>query len=178
MWKRPHLTWCWHSRYAWAPIGCSQLGIKLYFWHNLFCCGWFWLASLSLEWRHNGYDGVSNHQPHDCSLNGSFRRRSKKTSKLRVTGLCVGNSPGTGEFLAQMASYAENVSIWWRHHPSPITCCLASRPQRDRASQIRHFPDVPQPRKRGWLIMTMSHSGHARHFAHIETHIGRWGMYE
>ena len=41
---------------------------------------------------------------------------SKKTSKLRVTGLCVGNSPVTGEFPAQMASYAENVSIWWRHH--------------------------------------------------------------
>ena len=40
----------------------------------------------------------------------------KKTSKLRVTGLCVGNSPETGEFPAQMASNAENVSIWWRHH--------------------------------------------------------------
>ena len=35
---------------------------------------------------------------------------------LRVTGLCVGNSPGTGEFPAQMVSNAENVSIWWRHH--------------------------------------------------------------
>ena len=45
-----------------------------------------------------------------------FRRRSKKTSKLRVTGLCMGNSPGTGEFPAQMASNAENISIWWRHH--------------------------------------------------------------
>ena len=42
--------------------------------------------------------------------------KKKKTSKLRVTGLCVGNSPGTGEFPAQMASNAENVSIWWRHH--------------------------------------------------------------
>ena len=61
-------------------------------------------------------DGVSNHQPHDCLLNGLFRRRSKKISKLRVTGLCEGNSPGTGEFPAQMASNAENVSIWWRHH--------------------------------------------------------------
>ena len=40
----------------------------------------------------------------------------KKTSKLRVTGLCAGNSPVTGEFPAQMASKAENVSIWWRHH--------------------------------------------------------------
>ena len=48
----------------------------------------------SLRWRHNDYDGVSNHQPHGCLLNRLFRRRSKKTSKLRVTGLCVGNSPG------------------------------------------------------------------------------------
>ena len=69
-----------------------------------------------LQWRHNERDSVSNHQPHDCLLNRLFRRRSKKTSKLRVTGLCEGNSPGTGEFPAQMASNAENVSIWWRHH--------------------------------------------------------------
>ena len=40
----------------------------------------------------------------------------RKKSKLRVTGLCVGNSPVTGEFPAQMASKAENVSIWWRHN--------------------------------------------------------------
>ena len=39
----------------------------------------------------------------------------KNTSKLRVTGLCTGNSPVTGEFHAQMASNAENVSIWWSH---------------------------------------------------------------
>ena len=48
----------------------------------------------SLWWRHNDHDSVSNHQPHECLLNRLFRRRSKKTSKLRVTGLCVGNSPG------------------------------------------------------------------------------------
>ena len=69
-----------------------------------------------LQWRHNEHDSVSNHQPHDCLLNRLFGRRSKKTSKLRVTGLCAGNSPGTGEFLAQKSSNAENVSIWWRHH--------------------------------------------------------------
>ena len=69
----------------------------------------------TLQWRHNGRDGVSNHQTHDCLLNRLFRRRSKKTSKLRVTGLCAGNSPVTGEFRAQRASDAENVSIWWRH---------------------------------------------------------------
>ena len=52
----------------------------------------------SLQWRHNGRDGVSNHQLRDCLLNRLFRRRSKKTSKLRITGLCAGNSPVTGEF--------------------------------------------------------------------------------
>ena len=70
----------------------------------------------SLQWRHNGVDGVSNQQPHHCLLSRLFGCRSKKTSKLSVAGLCAGNSPGTIEFPAQMASNAENVSIWWRHH--------------------------------------------------------------
>ena len=55
----------------------------------------------SLQWRHNERDGISNHQRIHCLLNCWFRRRSKKTSKLRVTGLCAGNSP---------------VTMWWRHH--------------------------------------------------------------
>ena len=74
------------------------------------------LSLLTLEWPHNGLDSVLNHQPHDCLLNYLFRRKSKKTSKLRAIGICAGNSPGTGEFPAQMVSNAENVSIWWRHH--------------------------------------------------------------
>ena len=49
---------------------------------------------LSLRWRHNNHDGVWNHQPHGCLLNHLFRWRSKKTSKLHVTVLCAGNSPG------------------------------------------------------------------------------------
>ena len=76
---------------------------------------------ISFKWRHNGRDGVSNHQPRDCLFNRLFRRRSKKISKLRVKGLCEGNFPVTGEFPAQMASNAENVSIWWRHHVDTIT---------------------------------------------------------
>ena len=73
-------------------------------------------VSYTLQWRNNGRDSVSNHQPHDCLLNCLFQTQMKKTSKLRVTGICVGNSPVTGEFPAQMASNAENASIWWRHH--------------------------------------------------------------
>ena len=75
--------------------------------------------SKSLQWRQNGFDSVSNHQPHDCLLKRLFRLRSKKTPKLRVTGFCAGNSPETGEFPAQRARNAENVSIWWRHHVCP-----------------------------------------------------------
>ena len=80
-------------------------------WHHHVTC-----RREALRWHHNGHDGVLNHQPHHCLLNRLFGCRSKKTSKLRITGLCAGNSPGTGEFPAQMASNAENVSIWWRHH--------------------------------------------------------------
>ena len=76
-------------------------------------CDW---RNSTLQWRHNGRDGVPNHQPYDCLLKHLFRHRWKKTSKLWVTGLCAGTSPITGEFPAQMASSTENVSIWWRHH--------------------------------------------------------------
>ena len=82
-----------------------------------FVVGIFWWSVDSpLQWRHNERNGISNHQSPNCLLNCLFRSRSKKTSKLRVTGLCEGNSPVTGEFPAQRASNAENVSIWWRHH--------------------------------------------------------------
>ena len=40
----------------------------------------------------------------------------KNPPKPRVTGLCAGNLPVTGEFPTQKASNAENVSTWWRHH--------------------------------------------------------------
>ena len=47
----------------------------------------------TLQWHRNERDSVWNHQPHDCSLKRLFRRRSMKTSKFRVSGLCEENSP-------------------------------------------------------------------------------------
>ena len=76
----------------------------------------------ALQLRHHKGDGVSNHQPHDRLLNRLFRRRSKEISKLCVTGLCGENSQVTGEFPAQRASNAENVSSWWRRHRGLQTC--------------------------------------------------------
>ena len=70
----------------------------------------------SLWWRQNEREGVSNHRHLDCLLNCLFRCRSKKASKLHVTGLCEGNPPMTGGFPSQRASNMENVSIWLHHH--------------------------------------------------------------
>ena len=78
------------------------------------CC-----IDMTWQWRNNGHNSVSNHQLRDCLLHRLFRRKSKETSKLRVAGLCEGNSPMTGEFPAQRISYAENVYFRWRHHENP-----------------------------------------------------------
>ena len=57
----------------------------------------------SLQWRHNEHDDASNHRGLHCLLKHLFRRRSKKTSNLRLTGLCEGNPPVTGGFPSQRA---------------------------------------------------------------------------
>ena len=106
---------------------------------------------VSLHWRHNGHDRVSNHLPHDCLLNRLFGRRLKETSKLRVTGLCVGNSQGTGAFPAQMASNAGNVSIWWRHHVPAWLNNLYDTLQNDaKALRFMWFVAVSD-----WLVISL-----------------------
>ena len=61
-------------------------------------CRPWWDNFHTLQWRHNARDGVSNQRGLDGLLNRLSRHRSKKTSKLRVTGLCEGNIPVTGDF--------------------------------------------------------------------------------
>ena len=78
---------------------------------SLYLCELHTYVDSTLQWRHSEHDGVSNHRRLDCLFNRLFRRRSKKTTKLRVTGLCEGNSAVTGDFPAQRASNAENVSV-------------------------------------------------------------------
>ena len=114
------------------------------------------VTNSSLQWRNNWRESVPNHQPHDRLLNCSFRRRSKKTSKPRVTGICEGNSPVTSEFHSQRASYAVNVSISWRHHvkcrwcgprarigtTSPDRKSLPGSVLNDVYIAIQHMPEV------------------------------------
>ena len=50
--------------------------------------------------------------PYSIVYSGGDQRWHQRSASLAI---CAGNSPVTGEFPAQMASNAENVSIWWRH---------------------------------------------------------------
>ena len=75
---------------------------------------------ISLWWPHNERDGVLNYQPHDCLLKRLFRHRSKKTSKLRVTDLCEGNSPHKGPLTRKMFPFDDVIMIQnklGQHHP-------------------------------------------------------------
>ena len=70
----------------------------------------------------------------------------------------AGNSPGTGEFPAQIASIAENVSIWWRHHAE---FCMRShekgRNQLKNVIYICNFPWKKKMRKQfeSWSKLTV-----------------------
>ena len=103
-WIIPHFNWYRITYPCWDYLNpYQQKGVQSY---KLYCISalsfyfifrWYlnfeksgqnqWDVRIPLHWRHNDQDGVSNHQPHGCLLNRLFRRRSKKTSKLRVTGL-------------------------------------------------------------------------------------------
>ena len=93
-----HRATCHYLKLCWSRL-LSPYGITRPKWVNyiyrFFFLFVFWVYNKeTIHWRHNGRDCVSNHQPHDCLLNRLFGRKSKKISKLCVTGLCAGNSPG------------------------------------------------------------------------------------
>ena len=120
---RSNITWhflqhCSSSNITWIRIGTHERiigkkgllkknqqrdnGTALYLWQDggqkspwPFLCMTQWASSqtITLQWRHHERDGVSNHRRLHCLLNRWFRRNSKNISKLRVTGLCAGNSP-------------------------------------------------------------------------------------
>ena len=71
---------------------CFKCEMCLYYVISL-CCDFVFLKNISDVIMSTM---ASQIQPHGCLLNRLFRRRSKKTSKLSVTGLCEGNSPVTG----------------------------------------------------------------------------------
>ena len=65
-----------------SPVVSSTVHTCVCIYQRHKCCQ----HRISLQWRYNEHDGVSNHQRLYCLPNCLFRHRSKKTSKLRVTG--------------------------------------------------------------------------------------------
>ena len=73
------------------------------------------IYAMTLQWRHNDH-GASQITSLALFTQPFIQTHIKENIKApRHWPLC-GEFTGTGEFPAQKASYAENVSIWWRHH--------------------------------------------------------------
>ena len=100
---------------------------------------WGGIGPIPLHWRHNEPGGVSNHQPHDGLFNRSFRSRSKKTSKLRVTGLCVRgihrwpvNSPHKWPITRKMSPFDDVIM-------SAIILVVPARPSWNIMSRLQNY---------------------------------------
>ena len=94
-------------------------------------------------------------------FNSLFRRRSKKTSKLRVTGLCVGNSPGPvnslhkGPVTRKMFPFDDVIMIhavllcfvvlWWYYEFPVAVCDLFTHVFQVCLSGTRKSRDDPGP---------------------------------
>ena len=119
----PHVIFSILSRGGMLINGCMFAKVSIGYITSLSGLVWFiyprslHLTTMTSQWARRR----PNHRRPDCLLN-RFRRRSKKTSKLHVTGICEGNPPVTGGFPSQKASSAKNVSISWRHHVMKTRC--------------------------------------------------------
>ena len=123
-------------------IQLNLTALGKYMCNNLWLFKWFWCLSFhspkvnegqwSLQWRHNGRNSLLKSPASPLFTQPFIQVQIKETSKLCITGLCAGNSPVTGEFPAQTASNAENVSIWWRQHvaSSETWYFIQQKPQR------------------------------------------------
>ena len=90
------------------------------------------------------------------------RHRSKENIKAPRHWPCEGNSPVTGEFAAQRASYAENVSIWWRHHHRTIWRSAIRRITAGPGELPSKLPSIlnKKPHRKSWSNWRLYHSEH------------------
>ena len=120
-WMRRGHTKAWHLKFQISMVFLIQIIDYTYGWYIHDATAAYLIIPPTMEYDVSSCDvtmGAITSQITSLTIVYSTiysRRRSKKTSKLHVTGLCAENSPVAGEFPAQMASNAENVSIWWRH---------------------------------------------------------------
>ena len=78
------------------------------------------ISNCSLQWRHNERDGVWSHRRLYCLLNRLFRRRSKKASKLHVTGtgdrgIPLTKGPHKGPVTRKMFPFDDGIIMYVVH---------------------------------------------------------------
>ena len=98
-------------------------------------------ADSPLQWRHNERDCILNHRRLYCLLSFCSSADQRKHESSASLAFVKGNSPVTGEFPAQRASKAENVSIWWRHGdhfnmPVPVIYIVSSGQSEPRKGKL------------------------------------------
>ena len=127
----------------WQYIGCARFEVLhvecINDCYSSVRCTVNWIRQVSLQWRHNGRDSVSNHQPQECLLNRVFRRRSKKRSKLRVICLCEGNFPHKGPVTQKMFPFDDVIVCTWRCRHKEIH--LSSFPHLFKLNSIIGHPN-------------------------------------
>ena len=97
---------------------------------HLSMCVVIWSINCTLQWRHNGRDSVSNHQPHECLLNRLIRRRKHQSSASLAFVRGIHRGPVTRPVTRKMFSFddvimkqLETFAVQWR-----ISLHLASCP--------------------------------------------------
>ena len=113
---------------------------------------------IPLQWRHNGQDGVSNHQPHDCLLNRLLSADLRKHESSPPLAFVQVIHRGPVNYPHKRASNAENVSIWWRHH---ITGLVPNRPR----LMMAQFDDACMCHETSfwWRLITIAMTSQERH---------------
>ena len=178
----------WLATYIWGHSdfmdGLASIGIYvwryIFFWydHHRSHCYITWPTVvgqpmsvfpwiIALQLRHNKRDGASNYRPKDCLLHRLFRRRSKKMSKLPVTGLCGGNSPVTNPhkwpvtrirfpfddvIIVRMADISVNIMKSWHRDAFGITDLCEGNP-----SVHARFPSQMVSDAEVWWFFDVSH---------------------
>ena len=126
-----------------VPYVCHALVAYVLTYHTVFMSDnchvtVVWHTGVSLQWRHNERDGISNYRRCYCLLDRLSRRRTKKISKVRVTGLCEGGG-STGHRSQKIQLYFDKIllkliQLTKRHQlwPSSLThmCTGATNPNK------------------------------------------------
>ena len=89
-----------------------------------------------LLWRHNGRDGVSSHQPHDCLRNRSLHQSSASLAFVRGIHMWPVNSPHKGSVTRKMFPFDDVIMIM---PGNPLSNMILITPYSFKPKRIWHF---------------------------------------